>query len=361
VKTVIFGLTISSAWGNGHATLWRGLCRALHATGHDIVFFEQDVPYYAQHRDLGHAEWCRVVLYGQFSDVAAAARMELADADVGIVTSYCPDGPAASRLVLDAARPRKVFYDMDSPVTLARLALGEPVPYLPAEGLGDFDLVLSYAGGAALEGLQQRLGARAVAPLYGSVDPDLHRPVAPVAGHRNDLSYLGTYAADRERVLEELFVEPARLRPDRRFALAGSQYPPDFPWTPNIFYLRHLPPADHPSLFCSSSWTLNITRAAMAAVGHCPSGRLFEATACGTPVVTDWWEGLDNFFEPSRDLVVARRTDDVIAALDMPADERARIGAAGRERTLDCHTAAVRARELEKLLEPSWCGYAGMA
>jgi spore maturation protein CgeB len=294
------------------------------------------------------------VLYDRLGDTAA--RRELADADVGIVTSYCPDGPEASRLVLDSPRARKVFYDMDSPVTLERLARGEAVPYLPSEGLGEFDLVLSYAGGSALPGLQQQLGARVVAPLYGSVDPDLHRPVPAVGAQRNDLSYLGTYAADRERVLEELFVEPARLCPEMRFALAGSQYPLDFPWTPNIFYLRHLPPAEHPSLFCSSSWTLNITRGAMATVGYCPSGRMFEATACGTPVITDWWEGLDAFFEPSRELLVARRTADVLAALDMPQDERARIGAAGRERTLDCHTAAVRAGELERLLEPSWCG-----
>jgi spore maturation protein CgeB len=361
VKAVIFGLTISSAWGNGHATLWRGLCRALHAMGHEIVFFEQDVPYYAQHRDLFGADWCRLVLYREFSEILDAARRELADADVGIVTSYCPDGPGASQIVLDSSLPRKVFYDLDSPVTLGQLARGEAVPYLPAEGLGGFDLVLSYAGGAALEGLKQRLGARVVAPLYGSADPDLHRPVAPVAAQRNDLSYLGTYAADRQRLLEELFIAPARLRPERRFVLAGSQYPADFPWGANIFYLRHMPPPDHPALFCSSAWTLNITRGAMAAVGYCPSGRLFEATACGTPVVTDWSEGLDEFFDPYREVLVARGTDDILAALDMPDDERQRIGAAGRERTLQCHTAAVRARELERLLEPSWCRQVGVA
>lgn len=361
MKAVIFGLTISSAWGNGHATLWRGLCRALHARGHDIVFFEQDVPYYAAHRDLFGPEWCRLVLYREFTEVAAAARRELAHADVGIVTSYCPDGPAASRVVLDSVLPRKVFYDLDSPVTLERLARDEAVSYLPPEGLGGFDLVLSYAGGAALDGLRRRLGARVVAPLYGSADPDVHRPVPAAARHRNALSYLGTYAADRQRLLEDLFIAPARLRPERRFALAGSQYPDDFPWTANTFYFQHMPPPDHPSLFCSSSWTLNITRGAMAAVGHCPSGRLFEATACGTPVVTDWCEGLDEFFEPSREVLVARHTQDVLAALDLGDEERRRIGAAGRERTLDCHSSAVRARELERLLEPSWQSQAGAA
>jgi spore maturation protein CgeB len=209
--------------------------------------------------------------------------------------------------------------------------------------------------------LKQQTGARVVAPLYGSVDPDVHRPVEPHAGRSNDLSYLGTYAADRQDVLEQLFIAPARLRRDRRFALAGSQYPPDFPWTENILYFWHMPPSDHPSFFCSSGLTLNITRAAMAAIGYCPSGRLFEATACGVPVVSDWFEGLDQFFDPWREIVIARDTDDVLAALDLSDAERRRIGAAGRQRTLDCHTAAVRARELERLLEPSWCSQMGVA
>jgi spore maturation protein CgeB len=356
VKTVIFGLTISSAWGNGHATLWRSLCRAMYALGHDIVFFEKDVPYYAEHRDLVTPSWCRLELYADWHEAATRARSDLADADVGIVTSYCPDGAEASQLVLESSVNRKVFYDLDSPVTLERLARGESVPYLLPQGLGAFDLVLSYAGGTALTGLRERLGARLVAPLYGSVDPDHHRPVRSVATHRNDLSYLGTYSADRQQLLEELFIAVARRRPHERFVLAGSQYPPDFPWTTNILYFRHMPPPDHPALYCSSAWTLNITRRAMAAVGFCPSGRLFEATACGTPVVTDWWEGLGEFFDPWSEVLVVRNTDDVLTALDLSDEERQRIGAAGRERTLACHSAVVRARELERLLEPSWRG-----
>jgi spore maturation protein CgeB len=360
VKTVVFGLTISSAWGNGHATLWRGLCRALDAAGHDVVFFERDVPYYAQHRDLTHAPWCRLVLYRDWPGLRAAVSRELEDADVAIVTSYCPDGRAAARAVLGSAVARKVFYDLDSPVTLDRIARGEKVSYLPEEGLGEFDLVLSYAGGGALDGLKQLTGARVVAPLYGSVDPDVHRPVDPDPRRLNDLSYLGTYAADRQAALETLFVAPARLRRDRRFALAGSQYPEDFPWTTNMLYFSHVPPSDHPSLFCSSGFTLNVTRAPMAAVGYCPSGRLFEAASCGAAVVSDWWEGLDRFFEPGQEIVIARGTGDVLAALDLPSAERQRIGRAARERTLDCHTAAVRARELEQLLEPSWCAANGV-
>jgi spore maturation protein CgeB len=361
LKLVIFGLTISSAWGNGHATLWRGLCRALHAAGHDVVFFERDVPYYAQHRDLQNPGWCRLVLYQSWPEVAARAAHELADSDVAMVTSYCPDSRRASRLVFDCPVPRTVFYDMDSPVTLDRLARGEQVEYLPDGGLTDFDLVLSYAGGSALDGLRRQAGARVVAPLYGSVDPDVHRPVTGARDRRSDMSYLGTYSLDRQDALEALFIRPAQLRPDCRFALAGSQYPPDFPWMSNILYFSHMPPADHPAFFCSSDLTLNITRGPMARTGYCPSGRLFEATACGAAVISDWWEGLDQFFVPGGEMLIAHGTVDVLTALDLSDAERRRIAAAGRTRTLDCHTSHVRVRELEALLEPSWCERTGVA
>lgn len=361
MRIAIFGLTISSAWGNGHATLWRGLCRALHVAGHEVLFFERDVPYYAQHRDMQDAPWCRLVLYEDWNDIAPDAERVLADADVGIVTSYCPDAQPASRAVLGSRVSRKVFYDLDSPVTVSRIERGEPVDYLPQSGLGDFDLVLSYAGGTALDGLRRYTGARVVAPLYGSVDPDVHRPVPRVPARSSDFSYLGTYSPDRQHLLDQLFIAPARARPDLRFALAGSQYPADFPWTDNLMYLQHMPPPDHPSFYCSSRLTLNITRAPMAAAGYCPSGRLFEATACGTAVVSDWWEGIDSFFEPASEILIAQQTDDVLACLDLPYEERQRIAAAGRERTLACHTARVRAAELEALLEPSWSDEIGAA
>lgn len=354
MKLVIFGLTISSAWGNGHATLWRALCRALHARGHDIVFFERDVPYYATHRDMHGAPWCRLVLYTQWHEAARQVRRELADADVAMVSSYCPDARAAATAVCDSNGVRKVFYDLDSPVTLDLLSRGEPVAYLPEAGLGAFDLVLSYAGGPALEQLTARTGARAVAPLYGSVDPTVHHPI-PRAHGTHDLSYLGTFASDRQPALQQLFVDAACARPRQRFAIAGSQYPADFPWTSNIHYLSHLPPADHAAFFCSSSLTLNITRKAMTLTGFCPSGRLFEAAACGTPVLTDGWRGLDSFFTPGSEVLVVASTADVVDALDMSDEQRSRIGRLGRERTLACHTAAVRAGELERLLEPGAC------
>lgn len=350
MNLVVFGLTISSAWGNGHATPWRGLCRALAARGHHVTFFERDVPYYAAHRDAPAPVGCDLRLYTDWTDTYEEAGEVVIDADVAMVTSYCPDAQDAADLVL-RSRGLRVFYDLDAPVTLARLARGLHVDYLPADGLAPFDLVLSFTGGRALEALQTDLGARVVAPLYGSVDPAAHHPVPTDPDRHFDFTYLGTYSSDRQPALEQLFIEPARRLPDRRFALAGSMYPADgFPWQPNIFYLAHMPPTDHPSFYCSSAWTLNITRGPMARMGYCPSGRLFEAAACGTPIVSDWWEGLDTFFTPGLEIVVARTTADVLAALDLDTEARRNVGQSARARVLAEHTADARVVELERLL-----------
>lgn len=351
MKLVVFGLTISSSWGNGHATLWRGLCRALARKGHRVVFFERDVSYYALNRDLKELPGTDLRLYASWEDALQPALREVEDADAALVTSYCPDGVAASDLVLSSNVPVRAFYDLDTPITLERLAAGQEVPYLPPEGLGGFDLVLSYTGGRALDELKTRLGARRVAPLYGSVDPDAHRPADPNPAFAADLSYLGTYAADRQEALTRLFLEPARRLPDRRFVIGGAQYPTDFPWGSNVFFVRHLPPADHPAFFASSPLTLNVTRAAMAFMGYCPSGRLFEAAACGTAVLSDTWEGLPKFFEPGREILLAETPEEAIAAVSLPKEEIAKIARAARERTLAEHTAERRAGELVELLD----------
>jgi spore maturation protein CgeB len=353
MKIVIFGLTISSSWGNGHATLWRGLCRALAKRGHRVVFFEKDVPYYAASRDFLEIPGGDLILYEDWDSVRVRAEMELKDADVTMVTSYCPDGISAGDLLLSAPHATRVFYDLDTPVTFTRLDAGEPISYISPRGLDEFDLVLSYTGGEALERLRRELGARRVAPLYGHVDPDVHRPVPSIHHYVSDLSYLGTYAADRQDTLQRLFIDPAACRPDRRFLIGGAQYPEDFPWQPNIHFMRHLPPPEHPAFFSSSRLTLNITRQAMAKMGWCPSGRLFEAAACGTPILSDFWEGLDSFFEPGREILIARDTEDAVTALDLTDAELKRIGKASRERALEEHTSERRAKELEILLEDS--------
>jgi spore maturation protein CgeB len=350
MKLVIFGLTMSSSWGNGHATLWRGLCRSLVRRGHDVVFFERDVPYYAAHRDLAQMPGVQLVLYGQWNDALDSFRHELADADAAMVTSYCPDGIAATEIIGECPG-LKLFYDLDTPVTLDSVKSGRVLNYVGPRGLRDFDLVLSFTGGQALDELRAELGARVVLPLYGHVDPDAHRPAPRMPQYEADLSYLGTYAADRQQALEELFVGPARRAPERRFVIGGAQYPEAFPWAPNIFFVRHIPPAEHPSFFSSSLLTLNVTRRAMAEMGFCPSGRLFEAAACGVPILSDSWQGLESFFTPDEEILITRSADDTLRALERSRDELTRIAAAARERTLSEHTADRRALELEVALE----------
>ncbi len=354
LKLVVFGLTVSSSWGNGHATLWRGLVRALAARGVRVVFFERDQSFYADHRDLHDLSElgrdAELVLYRDWADVLPRARRELRDADAGLVTSYQPDAQAASDLLLDSPA-RAVFYDMDTPVTLARLAQGARPDYLPAQGLGGFDLVLSYTGGRALDALRERLGARRCAPLYGHADPAAHRPAAPDPRFRCDLSYIGTYAADRQAGVEALFVEPARRRADLKFVLAGSGYPADFPWTGNTFFVRHLPPPEHAAFYSSSRLTLNVTRADMAAMGWCPSGRMFEAALCGAPLLSDAWDGLSDFFTPGEEVLLADGPDDAAAALDLAPERLLAVAEAARAKVLARHTSAHRADELLALLE----------
>ena len=351
MRLVVFGLTVSSSWGNGHATLWRGLWRALVGQGHSLVFFERDVPYYAEHRDLTQLPGGELVFYDDWDALRPRAEREVEAADAVMVTSYCPDGAAAARLIADSDTDAvKLFYDMDTPVTLEAVRAGQPVPYIGPRGLRDFDLVLSYTGGPALDELRTLLGARRVAPLYGHVDPLVHRRVAPAPHYAADLSYLGTYAADRQAALDALFIEPARRLPRRSFLIGGAQYPADFPWTDNIRFVRHLPPAEHPAFFASSRLTLSVTRRAMAQNGHCPSGRLFEAAACGTPVLSDGWDGLDAFFRPGREILVAHSTQEAVQALELGDEELSRIARAAHERVLAEHTSAHRARELETLV-----------
>jgi spore maturation protein CgeB len=349
MKLAFFGLTISSSWGNGHATLLRGLFKALIARGHRIAFFERDVPYYAAHRDLVEMPGFELHLYDEWSDVVATARRVLAESDVAVITSYCPDGIDATELVASASVNLSVFYDLDTPVTLEALQNGEQLAYIGPRKLSDFDLVLSYTGGAALTALREQLEARRVAPLFGSVDSSVHHPAPARDAYHGDLSYLGTYAPDRQQVLDRLFLQVAAKSPKRRFVVGGSKYPNDFLWQPNIWYVQHVAPSAHASFFCSSRLTLNVTRGAMARMGYCPSGRIFEAAACGVAIVSDEWAGLETFFEPEVEILVARDTGDVIAAMQLSDAELARIARAGQQRVLESHTAAHRAFELERI------------
>lgn len=350
MRLVIFGLSVSSSWGNGHATLWRGLIRALARRGWRVTFFERDVPYYAGSRDRRGIEGGELVLYSGWQDLVPHAAAAVAESDAVIITSYCPDAQSARDLAFERGRGVTVFYDLDTPVTLARLRSGGAPDYIGEAGLAGYDLVLSFTGGAALDALEQRLGARRAVALYGHVDPEVHHPAPADPAFLADLSYLGTYAADRQDALETLLVRTAARQPGRRFVIAGAQYPADFPWQPNIHFVRHLAPDQHAAFFGSARLTLNVTRQAMAEMGWCPSGRLFEAAACGAAIATDVWAGLDSFFTPESEIIPVGDTQDVVRALDRPDDELVAIGRRARERVLAEHTAAHRAAQLEAAL-----------
>ena len=345
MKIVVLGLSLGSSWGNGHATTFRALLSAFAARGHDTLFLEREVPWYAgAHRDLPDPDFCRLEYY---SDLAALDgwRDTIAAADAVIVGSYVPDGVAVGRMVQAQARGVTAFYDIDTPVTLAKLRRGDH-EYLSPAIIPGYDVYLSFTGGPTLERIERDLASPAARALYCSVDDSRYRPLdVPV---RWDLSYLGTYSADRQPPLERLLIEVARRCPDRRFCVAGPQYPADIDWPANVERIDHLPPAEHAAFYSASRFTLNVTRADMIAAGWSPSVRLFEAAACGTPIISDVWEGLDQLFAPDREIILARDTDGVIAALDQ--DARA-MGDAARARVLAAHTAAHRAAELESHLQ----------
>ncbi len=344
MKIVVFGLSLSSSWGNGHATTYRALLAALAARGHDILFLERDQPWYAAQRDLVAPSFCRWALY---DGVAALAswRRDVAAADLVIIGSYVADGVGVARWVRSTARRTIAFYDIDTPVTLAKLAAGDH-EYLAPAAIPEFDLYLSFTGGPTLRELESRWGARRAEAFYCAVDPASYRPLT--VARRWDLGYLGTYSGDRQPALERLLIEPARLRPDLRFVVAGPQYPDDIAWPHNVERIDHLPPSQHAAFYSSLGWTLNVTRADMRAAGWSPSVRLFEAAACATPIVSDAWPGIEDVLRPGQDIVLADDAPAVLAAL--AADERTRsgIGAAARRRVLAAHTAAHRAASLER-------------
>jgi spore maturation protein CgeB len=355
VKIIVFGLTLSSSWGNGHATPYRAIIRALDRMGHQVHFFEKDVSYYSSRRDFDSCDYCELTLYSDWASVRGRALSAAADSDVVITASFLPEGRRINEEILDLGRPLRVFYDLDTPVTLNNLRHGE-VEYLDATQISEFDLVLSFTGGKVLAALEDDYHARMVRPLYGCVDPDDYCRVAPVTKFQCDLSYMGTYSADRQAKLDTLLLEPSRRHPEKQFLLAGSLYPWNWEWPENVRRMEHVAPAEHSRFYSSSRLTLNITRGEMAANGWCPSGRFFEAAACATPLITDAWDGLDSFFNPQSELRVVGSAEEVEAALGAPDCELQSMAARARQRTLDEHTGNVRAAQLLQYLEEARSG-----
>jgi spore maturation protein CgeB len=345
LKIVILGLSITSSWGNGHATTYRGLVRELSHRGHDLLFLERDVPWYRDNRDLLNPPFCRTGLYSNREELADRYAGEVRNADLVIVGSYVPEGVAVGRWALAHARGPVAFYDIDTPVTLAKLERGD-TEYLAPGLIPRYDLYLSFTGGPTLRRLERQYGSPMARPLYCSFDPALYfpEPCEP----RWDLGYMGTYSDDRQPPLERLMLEPARGWPDGRFVVAGPMYPETIVWPENVERIEHLAPADHRSFYNRQRFTLNITRADMIRAGYSPSVRLFEAAACAVPIISDAWEGLDTFFEIGKEILVSRSPEQTLRYLrETPEAERRAIGARARQRVLAEHTAAHRAAELE--------------
>ncbi|HET7442173.1 MAG TPA: glycosyltransferase [Terriglobales bacterium] len=347
MKIVIFGLSITSSWGNGHATTYRALARALHKRGHSIIFFERDLEWYGSNRDMPEPPFCDVRIYEKWPDIVGEARRELQDCDVAMVGSYFPDGVAAIEEVLASEAARKVFYDIDTPITISRLRIGD-AEYILREQVPGFDLYFSFTGGPLLHELQTRFGAARAVPLYCSFDPERYRH-CPALRFRCDMSYMGTYAADRQGKIEEFLCQPARRLVEKKFLLAGPQYPEELAWPRNVKHIIHLEPKYHAAFYSSSRLTLNVTRREMVQAGHSPSVRLFEAAACGATIVSDRWAGLENFLAPGSEILLPESAADVVRYLtEMDESEIEQIGRNARERVLAEHTAEKRAAEFEE-------------
>ncbi|GAA3749695.1 CgeB family protein [Terriglobus aquaticus] len=352
MKIVILGLSITSSWGNGHATTFRALCRELHRRGHSITFIEKDVEWYRSNRDLPEPPYVKLWLYEDWQrDGIGTVRDAIRDADSIVVGSYFPDAIAATALLQQEAKAPVLFYDIDTPITIAALRLHGQCEYLRAQDIPFYAAYLSFTGGPTLMEIEQRFGSPRAVPFYCSVDPEAYHRTAVQPEFACTMSYLGTYAADRQPKLMELLNAPAAALPGERFLVAGPMYPADTQWTRNVVTHPHLPPSDHPALYSSSRWVLNLTRADMVAAGYSPSVRLFEASACGAPILSDAWPGMDEFFAPGKEILLASSTDQALSILrNFDEAEARRIGEAARERTLAKHTSARRAEEFEQVM-----------
>ena len=352
MKIVVFGLTITSSWGNGHATTYRSLLKALARRGHRVTFIEKDVEWYRSNRDLPKPDFCAVRLYESWKEESSALLAASADADVIVVGSYFPDAIAATKALLGSARCPMLFYDIDTPITLHQLRLSGSTDYLTAALVSEYAAYLSFTGGPALRELEEVFGAQRAIAFYCSVDPDLYQPVTARAEFACDLSYLGTYAADRQPKLMRLLDDAAALVPQQGFVVAGPQYPDhEISWQKNVRRLVHVPPRDHPAFYCSSRFTLNVTRDDMVAAGYSPSVRLFEASACGAAILSDNWPGLAEFLTPGEEILLPKDAADVSRILrEMDDAEREQMGGRARARVLDAHSSEHRAMQFEEIV-----------
>ncbi len=346
---VILGLTVTSSWGNGHATTYRSLIRGLAERGHRILFLERDAEWYAGNRDEPNPAGATTKIYQNLNELMAQYEKAVKQAQLVIVGSYVPQGVECGEWVTSVARGATAFYDIDTPITLAKLEAGD-YEYITPQLIRRYDAYLSFTGGPTLEVIESRYRSPMARALYCSVDPEKYRPIRTAT--RWDLGYLGTYSGDRQPTLDRLLVQPARRWSEGLFAVAGPQYPESIQWPSNVDRTIHLSPHEHPAFYAAQRFTLNVTRDAMRKAGYSPSVRLFEAGACAVPVITDWWPGLDEIFRIGKEVLLAETTEDVMRFMhDVSDEQRQAIAAAARRRVLTEHTPRQRALQLESLIK----------
>jgi spore maturation protein CgeB len=352
MKIAFFASSLVSAYWNGAATYYRGIVRALHERGHRVTFYEPDAYDRQKHRDMADPPWAKVVVYSAQSEEEVLRTVEQArGADLVVKASGVGVHDALlERAVLDLQGPatRVVFWDVDAPATLDRVHGDAADPFRPL--IPRYDLVLTYGGGEPVRQAYLGLGARDCVPIYNALDPATHHPVPPEPRFECELAFLGNRLPDREARVEEFFLRAAAQLPDRRMLLGGSGWG-DKPLPANVQYLGHVYTADHNAFNCTPRAVLNVSRESMARYGFSPATRVFEAAGAAACLITDAWEGLETFFEPGTEVLVAKSGDEVaqhVAALDA---QRARaIGQAAYRRVLAEHTYAHRAAQVDAVL-----------
>jgi len=353
LKIAFFGSSLVSAYWNGAATYYRGIVRALHERGHQVTFYEPDAYDRQQNRDIDDPDWAKVVVY-EATEEAARKCLAQAAAEADMVVKASGVGvfdELLEREVLQLKTDDRlvVFWDVDAPATLDRVHHNPSDPFLPL--IPQYDLILTYGGGDPVVNAYQALGAKLCVPIYNALDTATHFPVAPDARFACDLAFLGNRLPDREARVDAFFLKPAALQPEKKFILGGSGWG-DKPLTDNVAYLGHVYTHEHNAFNCTPKAVLNISRESMARYGFSPATRVFEAAGAGACIITDYWEGIDFFFEPGKEILVARDGAEVAAILaELTAEKAKAIGQAAYEKVLSAHTYSHRVEQLEALLE----------
>lgn len=341
---VVLGLSLSSAWGNGHATAFRSILAGLDKLGHRILFLERAMPEFAAHRDLPDPTFCDFALYGDLDDLGFRFGRAIRDAAVVMVGSSIAQGKQVLDIVLAIADGAVTFYDLDTPFTLLDLEDGLEY-YIARRQIPRLDAYYSFMGGPCLDRIRYEFGAIRAEVLYCSVEEARYRPTGEPT--QWDLGYIGAYSVDIWPSLDRLLLEPARLLPHLKFVVAGPQYPAEIGWPANVERIDHLPPSDHALFYSRQRFTLNLSRPEIARAGWSPSVTLFEAASCAVPIISDGWDGLDDFLRIGRAVLTAETGHQIAHILTSMRDSRRELlGATARTAVLRQHTGLARAIHL---------------